>query len=302
MRIFIAGATGVVGRRVVPLLVQAGHEVSAVSRSQTERLRAQGATPVDVDLFDRAAVAGAVRGNDAVINLATRIPPADRALFPWSWRENDRIRERASWNLVEAALQGGATRFIQESVSLGYADSGDEWVTERTEWQPLPHVRSASEAERAARHFTDEGRTGIILRFALFYGPDSGHTVDTIRFAEKGIAASFGSPAGFISSIATDDAATAVIAALDASAGTYNVSDDEPVRRREYFEHLGRALGRKTPWLPPAWVAGVMGSVGKTIARSHRVSNAKFREVTGWTPAVPGVRAGWRRVVSAVRS
>lgn len=299
MRIFLAGATGVVGRRLVPRLIQAGHSVTAVSHSKAEELRSWGATPVELDLFDEPAVQRAVAAQDAVINLATRIPPANRAFFPASWRENDRIREQASWNLVRAALQGEVSRFIQESVTLGYADSGDEWISERTEWQPLPHVRSASEAERAAQHFTNEGRTGVVLRFALFYGPDSGHTLDIIRFAQRGIAASIGSPTGFISSIATDDAATAVVAALAAPAGTYNIGDDEPVRRREYFELLARALGRKMPWLAPAWLANLTGSVGKTLARSHRISNHTFSETTGWKPSIPGIREGWSRVVSS---
>ena len=297
-KIFVAGATGVVGRRLAPLLIASGHQVTAVSRSKADVLTRQGATPVDVDLFDAAAVERALMNHDVVINLATSIPPSDRAFFPWAWRQNDRIRSEASWNLVRAALKAGATRFVQESVTLGYADGGDAWIGEDAEWDPLPHVRSASEAERAAQHFTAAGGTGVILRFALFHGPDSGHTIDTITFAEKGIAASFGSATGYISSIYTDDAASAVAASLSAPAGSYNIADDEPLRRAEYFELLGDALGRKAPWIAPAWFAYIAGSVGRSVARSQRISNARFKEATGWRPSIASMREGWKEIVS----
>lgn len=302
MRIFIAGATGVVGRRVVRLLVEAGHDVTAVSRSKSVELLEAGATPVEVDLFDPAAIAEAAQRQDVIVNLATRIPPSDKMLLPWAWKENDRLRSEASWNLARAAVACGVGRLVQESVIFGYADGGEEWLDESALWEPLRHVRSATEAERAARHVTEQGGVGVVLRFALFYGPDSGHTLDTIELARKGIAASFGPADGFMSSITTDDAASAVVAALSAPAGVYNVADDEPVRRSEYFAALGAALERKRPWIAPAKTAALTGSVGKSVARSHRISNRRFAEATGWRPATPSVREGWSRVVEAIGS
>src|SRR5919197_900673 len=120
MRIFVAGATGVVGQRAVPLLVEAGHEVTAVARTPEKAawLRSVGATPVSVDLFDAAAVTEAMAGHDVVINLATSIPPASRAARRSAWAGNDRIRTVASANLAGAAIATGAGRYIQESISL----------------------------------------------------------------------------------------------------------------------------------------------------------------------------------------
>src|SRR4029450_4843587 len=121
MRVFLTGATGVIGRRVLPLLVGLDHSVTAVvhrpqSRGEIERA---GAVPVQVDLFARAAIQRAVAGHDAVINLSTHLPAGLRMLLPGAWAENDRIRRIASANLVDAAIAGGATRFIQEIVRPG---------------------------------------------------------------------------------------------------------------------------------------------------------------------------------------
>src|SRR5206468_12114567 len=124
--------TGVIGRRVVPLLVAARHEVTAVARSPEKRLALEraGTTPVTVDLFDRRQVEQAVRGHDAVINLATHIPPAARAFLPGAWRENSRVRRVASANLAAAAVAEGGARMIQESFAPIYPDMGDQWIDE----------------------------------------------------------------------------------------------------------------------------------------------------------------------------
>jgi 2-alkyl-3-oxoalkanoate reductase len=127
MRVFVTGATGVVGRRAVPLLVAAGHAVTAVGRSQPKRdaLRAAGATPVDVDLFDAAALRRAVAGHEAVVNLATHIPPSSTAmLLPWAWRENDRVRREGSATLAGAARAEGVSRLVQESFAPVKEDGG----------------------------------------------------------------------------------------------------------------------------------------------------------------------------------
>ena len=299
MRIFVTGATGVIGRHLVPLLVDKGHRVTTVARSPEKalRLEALGARPVQVDLFDPAALLSAVADHDAVINLATHIPPSSRAFMPGAWRENDRIRREASRNLVDAALAAGASRFIQESFAGAYPDRGDRWIDETTPVQPAKHVRSTMDAEQQADRFTRAGGAGVVLRFALFYGPDSSYTRDTIAYVLKGKAPTFGRADAFISSVSTDDAAAAVAAALEVPAGTYNVVDDRPVTRREYFDSLAASLGVRSPWLPPAWVARLFGSLGETIARSQRLSNAKLRSVSDWTPRYPSVVEGWATVV-----
>jgi 2-alkyl-3-oxoalkanoate reductase len=299
MRVFLTGATGVIGRRAIPDLVAAGHRVTAVGRAPDKRelLARLGATPVQVDLFDAAALSRAVDGHDAVVNLATHIPPTSRVFLPGAWRENDRIRRVVAATLVDAAIAGGATHFVQESFAPIYPDRGAEWIDERSPVRPTRYNRTVLDAEAAAARFAGSGRAGVVLRFALFYGPDSGFTLDTIRYVRKGWAPAPGSPDGFVSSVSHDDAAGAVVAALGVPSGVYNVADDEPVRRREYYDSLAAVLGVRPPTLPPAWLARVTGSVGETLSRSQRISNRKFREASGWRPTLPSVRDGWAAVL-----
>ncbi|HEY7214218.1 MAG TPA: NAD(P)-dependent oxidoreductase [Thermoanaerobaculia bacterium] len=300
MKIFVTGATGVIGRRAVPLLLAAGHQVTAVGRSPQKRaaLERLGAATVAIDLFDPAAVRAAVAGHDAVCNLATHMPSSARVLLPGAWRENDRVRKLASANLVEAALAGGARHFIQESFGLIYPDRGDEWIDETVPFQPVRYNHTILDAERAAERFSQAGRIGIVLRFAGFYGPDSRMLLDLIKLIRKGWVPTPGSPDAFFSSVSHDDAATAVVAALNLPAGTYNVVDDEPLRRREYFGSLAAALGVKPPKLPPAWMARLMGSLGEMLARSERISNRKLRAASGWAPKYPSAREGFRAMAA----
>lgn len=302
MRVFVAGATGVIGRRVVPRLLAAGHRVTAMARTPAKRtsLERMGAGASPADLFDPGALHAAVSAHDAVINLATSVPPSSRAFLPGAWRENDRIRRIGSVNLGEAAVVGGAKRFIQESFAPIYPDSGDAWIDEGTPVRPARYNRSTLEAEAVAEGFTRQGGAGIVLRFANFYGPDSGYTLDTIRLVRKGWAATLGTAEGFISSVSHDDAAEAVMAVLDAPAGAYNVVDDEPLRRRDYFNSLAEALRVAPPRIPPGWLRYLAGSLGESVARSQRVSNRKLRTQTGWAPRYRSAREGWQAILADI--
>ena len=151
-KIFVAGATGVLGRRAVKQLVEAGHDVTGVARTpeKAELVRSLGATPVTVDLFDAGAVKEAVAGHDVVMNLATHIPPLSKAPLPGAWNENNRIRSEASRNLVDAALAAGAARYIQEAIAFMYPDSGDAWIDEDKplDVPALRHVRNSTPSGR----------------------------------------------------------------------------------------------------------------------------------------------------------
>jgi nucleoside-diphosphate-sugar epimerase len=304
LKIFVAGATGVVGRRLIPLLIGAGSEVTAVARSRAKAslLTKQGAKPVTVDLFDPAAVEEAVMGHDTVINIATHIPSGMSALLPGAFNENARIRTEASQNLASAAIATRAQRFIQESFAPAYPDCGDEWIDENVRIAPASYIRSVLDAESAADEFTKSGGAGVVLRFSFFYGPDSSFSHDMVRAVRRGIAPMFGKPDAWMSSIWIDDAAEAVLAAFRVSAGVYNVTDDEPMRRGEAFELLASALGTKRPRIPPRWLTRVAGSLGDTLGRSLRLSNAKFRQASGWAPRVPGVRSGWKLLLEEMKS
>jgi nucleoside-diphosphate-sugar epimerase len=301
MKIFVTGATGVVGKRLIPALLAEGHQVTGVARSpaKAEALGRSGAAPVQIDLFDRDAVAAAVRGHDEIINLATHIPPGNRMFFPGAWSENDRIRRQVSRFLVDAALEHGIARFIQESFAPIYPSCGEAWIDETTAVQPARYNRSVVDAEAAVARFNVGGATGIVLRFALFYGPDSDYARTTLRSVRKGRAPSFGPADAYMSSISHDDAAAAVSAVLGAPAGIYNVTDDEPLRRREYFDSLAAVLGVPPPRFLPAWMARLTGELGETLSRSQRISNAKLRETCGWVPRYPSMREGWRSIVTA---
>ena len=305
MKVFVTGATGVVGRRAVPLLVRAGHEVTAVARTPEKAAAVErvGARPVRVDLFDVDGVRRAVAGHDAVVNLATHIPHSTTAMMlPWAWRENDRIRREASAILADAALAGGVSRFVQESFAPMYPDCGDEWIDEAVPPHPARYNRSTLDAERSAARFGHAGGTAVVLRFGGFYGPDALHVPDLIRFAKRGMMALPGRPEAYFSSISHDDAASAVVAALGVEGGIYNVADDEPLRRRDFFDVVAAELGVPPPRPQPAWMARLMGSLGELLSRSLRISNRRFRESSGWAPRYPSLREGWPATMAEMRA
>ncbi len=272
MRIFVTGASGVVGSRVVPALLTAGHQVTAVMRSAAagEALARRGATVRSVDLFAPAELRAALAGHDVVINLATHMPPMTVRMFiPGAWRENDRLRRAASANLVDAALCAHVTRFIQESFAPIYPDSGDAWIDESVPLRPVRYNRTILDAEASALRFTDSGRgAGVVLRFAAFYGPDAGQLGVMVALVRRGWMPLLGPAYSYMSSVSHDDAAAAVVAALDVRAGVYNVSDDEPLRHRAFADALADALGVPPPRLLPAWTAYLAGGMGNMLARS----------------------------------
>jgi nucleoside-diphosphate-sugar epimerase len=296
MNIFVTGATGVIGRRLVPRLRHAGHAITGVARSAHGRAQLQryAATALDVNLFDADAIRRAVAGHDAVVNLATHIPHSSTQMFlPWSWRENDRLRRVASAMLADAAMAAGVPRFIQESFAPVYPDCADRWIDETVPIAPVRYNRTVADAEASAGRFTQSGGAGVVLRFGAFYGPDASQTGELVGMVERGWAPLPGSPDAYISSVSHDDAAAAVEAALAVPAGVYNVVDDTPLTHRAFVDSLADALGVAQPRLPPRWATRLFGSLGEMLARSLRISNHKLRAASGWTPVYPSVRDGW---------
>ena len=303
MKIFITGGTGVIGRRAIPLLLARRHQVTACVRSSesAHKVLALGACACVVSLFDPEALRRAIAGHDAVVNLATHMPASSFRMFlPGAWRENDRIRRDGVANLVDAAIAGGARRFIQESFAPAYPERGDEWIDEDTSLDPVRYNQSLANAEQSALRFAGAGRAGIVLRFGAFYGADATQTVDLISYVQRGWAPLPGPAGAFVSSLAHDDAALAVVAALDARAGIYNVVDDVPLTHRELVDALATVLEVPPPRLPPRWSTRLFGSLGELLARSVRVSNGRFKRETGWKPTYTSPRDnGWRLVVAA---
>ncbi|HEX5071808.1 MAG TPA: NAD(P)H-binding protein [Gemmatimonadaceae bacterium] len=303
MRVFITGATGVIGSRAVPLLLQAGHAVTAASRSEHNReaLRRAGATPADVDLFDVDSIRRAIAGHDVIINLATHIPSsAVKIMIRWAWRTNDRIRREASAAIATAAIAEGVGRMIQESFALIYPDSGDAWIDESMPVAPTSYNKSVLDAERSAQRFTESGRTGVVLRFGGLYGPDA-MLAEMLAMMRKGMSPVPGDPGAYLSSLSQDDAATAVVAALGVPAGTYNVVEDEPMRREDWTRSLATAAGIPVPKPIPAWMTAIGGSMLKLMSRSERVSNRKFKEASGWAPKYPKASDAWGDVLRSLQ-
>ncbi len=164
---------------------------------------------------------------------------------------------------------------------------------------PTSVTASALDAEAQAHRFADAGGTAVVLRFGSFYGPDSGHTADVLRFARRGFGTTPGPRDGYLSSISTDDAAAAlVVAATEAPGGTYNVVDDEPLTRAAFDDVLAAAVGRTHLRPVPDLAVRLLGHRLDHVTRSHRVSNRRLREATGWSPRHPSVRDGIPALVS----
>ena len=243
MRVFVAGATGVLGRRAVPLLVaqRPRRQRAGPVRPRPPWSAISGPGRCGPSCSTPSPWRGAVAGHEVVCNLATHIPPSLRMALPGAWAENDRIRTEASRNLVDAALAARPAATSRSRSPFSTA-TGDRWIDESSPIDPVANLGSATVAESHAARVTASGAAGVVLRFAAFYGPDSASTLDMIGLARRRIALGAG-PDRYLSSITTDDAAAAVVASLSAPAGLYNVGDDEPVTRREFFAALAGALG-----------------------------------------------------------
>jgi nucleoside-diphosphate-sugar epimerase len=173
-----------------------------------------------------------------------------------------------------------------------YADGGDAWLDESSELDAPPGIDGGLVAERNANRFTEAGRIGIVLRFGLFYGPGSAHTDQYLRAARRHIGPMTGRARGYQSSIHLADAASAVVAALDAPAGIYNVVDDEPMTKKDVAKAIGAAVGKR-PWIYlPGRFTRLGGKSSTIIMRSNRVRNTKFKDATGWSPKYRTAREG----------
>ena len=305
MRIFVTGASGVIGRRVVPQLVAAGHQVSAVVHSPAKhrKLEALGARPVSVDLFDAASIARSVPGHDTVINLATHVPHSTaKLLLPGAWRENDRLRRITSGLLVDAAIANGVARVIQESFAPVYAAQGDAWITETSQLRPVRYNRTghSTPSRRPSGLLGTEVVDRAPLRGVLRAGlhPARRHAPER----PPGMLPLPGDPEAFFSFVSHDDAAAAVVAGLSLASGAYNVVEDDPVTRRVLGETVAALLGVKPPRRPvPKWIPRLLGSIGELMSRSQRISNRKLREAGEWRPRYPSIREGLRATLEERR-
>ena len=286
MKVFVTGATGVLGRRVVDLLVDRGDLVFAIARSaaKADDLRAAGAQPVEASLFDPGALSDVFADKDAVLNLATAIPPLSRAGRKRAWDENHRIRTVGAGAVATAAAKAGVPRLVQESIAFAYADGGDHWLDEDSRLDVPTHGVGILEAEAAIDTYrADGGGTGVVLRFGNFMAPDSSHTRAQLAMAARGMLPLVGEDQAWWPLIHVDDAATAVVAALDCRGGVFNVTA-QPATRHQLAEAFADVVGRKRVRRPPTMLSRVGPEAGRMLARSERVSSGRLRDATGWHP------------------
>ncbi len=293
MKVFVTGATGVMGRAAVAALVDAGHDVAGLARSEekAEVLRSAHVEPVDANLFNADTLATAFVGYETVLNLATHIPVGYAGIRPGAWRVNDRIRTQGSRIVAEAALAAGVRRLVQESVSYIYADGGDAWLDEQSPLAVTRVTEPVAVAELNAQSFAGVGRSVVVLRFGSLIG-DEGFTRWRLARARAGQPIGIGDPDGWSHVLHTDDVGDAVLASLDAPGGVYNVGA-EPVSRSELASELARAAGRERSSFLPKMMVRLAGDRVEPLTRSHRISSATFMTTVGWVPRHPVFGAAW---------
>ncbi len=309
MRIFVAGASGAIGRRLVPLLVETGHEVVGTTRSSRKagELSALGAKPVVLDVLDAEAVGLAVSeaGPEVIVHQATALAAVGSSLRDLDkvFAETNRLRTIGTDNLLAAARGVEAKKFVGQSFAgWPYAREGGPVKDEVAPLDPAP-PRNSMETLAAIRHLEArvvgaEWLEGIALRYGGFYGPgtsvaEEGEMVEAIR---KRMFPVVGSGAGIVSFIHIEDAARATVAAIERGPrGIYNIVDDEPAPASEWLPYLARAVGAKPPRHVPLWlgklVAGELVAAMMTEARG--ASNAKAKRELGWQPLYPSWRKGF---------
>lgn len=305
MKLFVAGATGVLGRVVVRKLRERGHEVRGLARSDAneERLRLLGAEPARCDLFDAPSLSEAVRGCEAVLHLATSIPRRRRQRLK-DFALNDRIRTEGTRNLLAAALAARARRYVQQSIAILLEGAGGEWVDEEAPLKDHPRLQSAVEMERLVWQSQGlEGMSTVILRGGWFYGHEADSTRQIFAALRSGFMPLPGAGENFWSLIHVDDMAQACVAVTEFHRPdpVYLAVDNEPVQVRELFSFVAGAQGGPPPRRWPAWlVRAVTGPlVYDMLSASFRCRNDRLRRQTGWSPAYPTYRHGVEAILRA---
>ena len=300
MRVFVAGASGAIGRRLVPQLIDRGHEVIGTSRSPggAERVRALGAQSMVLDLLDTPAVRQAVLDAepDAIVHQATALAGLrDFKHFDRGFALTNRLRTSGTDALLAAAAEAGVQRFVAQSfASVRYARVGGPVKTEDDPLDPTP-VPAMRQTDAAMRYLDEAviGAGGIALRYGGFYGAPNDGMIEPVRKRQFPIV---GDGGGISSFIHLDDAAAATVLALDHDgAGIYNIVDDEPAPVREWLPVLANVLGAKPPRRFPRWLARLFAGEALVMmaTESRGASNAKAKRELGWALRYPSWRQGF---------
>lgn len=313
MKVLVAGATGAVGKRLVPMLVAGGHEVVGLTRSDANaaRLRSLGARAVSADALDAAAVRRAVleAAPEAVIHQLTALTGVTNYRnFDREFAATNRLRTEGTEHLLGAALEAGTRRFVAQSYGgWTYQRTGSGLHVETDPFDPAPPKRQ-TRSLAAIRHMEETvlgaaGIEGVVLRYGAFYGPGTNVALDgdIATLVRKRKVPIIGDGGGVWAFCHVDDAGSAAIAAMERGApGAYNVADDRPMPVAEWLPVLAEALGAKAPRHVPVWVGRLAaGDVGVSMmTQIEGMSNAKAKRELGWAPRYPSVREGFTRGLS----
>jgi 2-alkyl-3-oxoalkanoate reductase len=300
MRVFVIGASGAIGTRLIPQLIARGHNVIGTCRSpdKAEDIRALGAEPVVLDALDARAVREAVATAkpDAIVHQATALANVrfGRSLDR-TFAQTNRLRTEGTDNLLAAAREASVPRFVAQSfANYRYAREGGMVKTEDDPLDPTP-LPNTTETNAAMRHLdeavTDAG--GIVLRYGGFYGAANDGLIAPVRKRQFPIV---GDGGGFGSFIHLDDAASATVLALEHNGpAIYNIVDDDPAPVREWLPVLAKALGAKPPRRFPVWLARLFAGKANAVMsiESRAASNARAKRELGWTLRYPSWRQGF---------
>jgi 2-alkyl-3-oxoalkanoate reductase len=303
VRVFVAGATGAIGRPLVRQLLEGGHEVIGMTRSgeRAAELRSGGAEAVVCDALDSDALRAAVAGArpDAVVHQMTDLPQNFSPRYGLG--RTDDLRSQATRDLIAGGREAGARRFIAQSVSFFYLPTGsrvkdEDAPTLTAETAEGKFAKAAEAMLDMERQVVDAG--GLVLRYGFFYGPGTWFAADTslAKQYKRRMSPIVGSGNGVFSFIHVEDAASATVAALERGApGIYNVTDDEPATANEWMPEFAAAVGGKPPWRVPLWL-GRMVAGGNALQMEHLrgASNAKAKRELGWEPRYTSWRQGFR--------
>ena len=305
MKVFIAGASGVLGRRLVRQFAARGHSVIGLARSQKSEIAVKdaGGEPRHADLFDADSLARAADGCDTVIHAATAIPTNQKPA-PSDWAMNDRIRRKGTRCLTEAAAKIGAKTYLQQSIVWLARPKDESAFTEDSRAVTNdPTIQSAIDAEAIAREAeSSEGFTVSILRSGYFYDCDSAHTRMIAEMLRKRQLPIVGSGDAAWAMIHTDDAASATVAAAEKpTSGVWHIVDNELVPVRAFLQDFAARLGAPAPRRVPAWLARWLAGEQAVsfLTKSTRTTNARFRRDFGWTPRYPTYREGLEQIFAA---
>jgi nucleoside-diphosphate-sugar epimerase len=314
MKVFVAGATGVLGRELVPQLVARGHDVTGMTRSASKQdlVRSLGARPVVADALDPDAVAQAVASSepDVIVHQLTALSgDFDMRHIDRFFEKTNRLRTEGTDHLLAAARAVGAQRFIAQSYAgWPLARTGGPVKDEDAPFDPEPPEKLRS-MMGAIRHVEDavteaDWLEGVVLRYGGFYGPGTTLSADPAASHTAAIRKRqfpvVGDGGGIWSFIHIEDAAAATAIAVEhGERGVYNVVDDEPAPFAEWLPVYAEALGAKRPWRAPAFIARLVAGAGAAaLATELRgASNAKAKRELGWQPRYPSWRQGFREAL-----